>query len=55
MDIGHAIRAGADPAAVVKEYKNRIFDLHIKDEEVWLPKMVRLSKWAVVLLTSPLW
>jgi sugar phosphate isomerase/epimerase len=31
MDIGHAIRAGADPAAVVKEYKNRIFDLHIKD------------------------
>lgn len=31
MDIGHAIRAGADPAAVVKSYKNRIFDLHIKD------------------------
>lgn len=31
MDIGHAIRAGADPAAVVKQYKNRIFDLHIKD------------------------
>ena len=31
MDIGHAIRAGADPAQVVKQYKNRIFDLHIKD------------------------
>jgi len=34
MDIGHAIRAGADPAAVVKEYKSRIFDLHIKDVSV---------------------
>lgn len=31
MDIGHAIRAGANPAEVVKLYKNRIFDLHIKD------------------------
>lgn len=31
MDIGHAIRAGADPAQVVKQYRNRIFDLHIKD------------------------
>lgn len=31
LDIGHAIRAGADPAAAIKLYKNRIFDLHIKD------------------------
>lgn len=31
MDIGHAIRAGANPAEVVKLYRNRIFDLHIKD------------------------
>ncbi len=31
LDIGHAIRAGADPATAVKLYKDRIFDLHIKD------------------------
>ncbi|MDF2193267.1 sugar phosphate isomerase/epimerase [Paraflavitalea sp. CAU 1676] len=31
MDIGHAIRAGADPAEVVKLYKSRLYDLHIKD------------------------
>ncbi len=31
LDIGHAIRAGADPAKAVKDYKERIFDLHIKD------------------------
>jgi inosose dehydratase len=31
LDIGHAIRAGANPAEAVKLYKDRIFDLHIKD------------------------
>lgn len=31
LDIGHAIRAGADPAESIKLYKSRIFDLHIKD------------------------
>ena len=31
MDIGHAVRAGADVAKSIKEYKNRLFDLHIKD------------------------
>jgi inosose dehydratase len=31
LDIGHAARAGADPAKVVREYGSRIFDLHIKD------------------------
>lgn len=31
LDIGHAIRAGADPAKALTSYKNRIFDLHIKD------------------------
>jgi inosose dehydratase len=31
LDIGHAMRAGANPAKSVKQYKNRIFDLHIKD------------------------
>ena len=31
LDIGHAIRAGADPAKAVVDYKQRMFDLHIKD------------------------
>jgi sugar phosphate isomerase/epimerase len=31
MDIGHATRAGEDPARAVKEYNHRLFDLHIKD------------------------
>lgn len=31
LDIGHATRAGEDPGKAVRTYKNRIFDLHIKD------------------------
>lgn len=31
LDIGHALRAGADPAKAIEAYKSRIFDLHIKD------------------------
>jgi sugar phosphate isomerase/epimerase len=31
MDIGHAVRAGADPAKAAIEYRDRLFDLHIKD------------------------
>lgn len=31
LDIGHAVRAGVDPARAVKEYNHRLFDLHIKD------------------------
>jgi inosose dehydratase len=31
LDIGHAARAGADPAKVVRDYGSRILDLHIKD------------------------
>lgn len=31
LDIGHATRAGADPAKAVADYKSRMFDLHIKD------------------------
>jgi len=34
MDIGHAIRAGEEPSKAVLAYKNRIFDLHIKDVSV---------------------
>lgn len=31
LDIGHAQRAGVDPAQAVLKYNKRIFDLHIKD------------------------
>ncbi len=31
LDIGHALRAGANPAKAVLDYKSRMFDLHIKD------------------------
>lgn len=31
LDIGHAFRAGADPAKAILDYAPRIFDLHIKD------------------------
>lgn len=31
LDIGHAMRAGEEPGKAIREYKGRIFDLHIKD------------------------
>ncbi len=31
LDIGHAERAGTDLVKAIKEYKNRLYDLHIKD------------------------
>lgn len=31
IDIGHAFRAGADPAKCIIDYAPRVFDLHIKD------------------------
>jgi inosose dehydratase len=31
LDIGHAKRAGTDLQKAIKEYKDRLFDLHIKD------------------------
>jgi inosose dehydratase len=31
IDIGHAFRAGADPAKAIIEYSSRLFDMHIKD------------------------
>jgi inosose dehydratase len=34
LDIGHAARAGEEPSKAVLAYKNRIFDLHIKDISV---------------------
>jgi len=31
LDIGHALRAGSDLVKAVKQYKDRLYDLHIKD------------------------
>ena len=31
LDIGHAQRAGSNPADAVKKYSKRLFDLHLKD------------------------
>jgi len=31
LDIGHAMRAGVEPAKAVADYGSRIFDMHIKD------------------------
>jgi len=31
LDIGHTFRCGHDPAAMLLKYKNRIYDMHIKD------------------------
>lgn len=33
IDIGHTFRAGAVPEQAIKQYADRLFDLHIKDEE----------------------
>ncbi|WP_423736081.1 sugar phosphate isomerase/epimerase family protein [Chitinophaga caseinilytica] len=34
LDIGHAMRAGEEPGQAMKLYKDRIFDLHLKDVTV---------------------
>jgi len=31
LDIGHAFRAGEDPADAVRRYQTRLFDVHLKD------------------------
>ena len=31
IDIGHSLRAGTAPEKAIKEFKDRLFDLHIKD------------------------
>jgi inosose dehydratase len=31
IDIGHVVRIGQDPVALIEKYKDRLYDLHIKD------------------------
>jgi sugar phosphate isomerase/epimerase len=32
IDIGHVIRIGQDPAAMIERHKDRLYDIHMKDE-----------------------
>ncbi len=34
IDIGHAMRAGAPPEKAIREFRDRLFDLHIKDVSI---------------------
>lgn len=34
IDIGHALRAGSAPEKAIREFKDRLFDLHIKDVSI---------------------
>jgi inosose dehydratase len=38
MDVGHTVRIGEDPVAVIKECSKRLYDFHIKDETMAAPK-----------------
>jgi inosose dehydratase len=31
IDIGHVVRIGEDPVALIKKYKDRLYDMHMKD------------------------
>ena len=31
LDVGHAYRAGVDPAEAIRRYRSRLYDIHIKD------------------------
>jgi sugar phosphate isomerase/epimerase len=31
LDVGHAMRAGDDPAGVIRKYAARLYDVHLKD------------------------
>lgn len=31
LDVGHAWRAGTDPAAAIRAYRSRLYDVHLKD------------------------
>jgi sugar phosphate isomerase/epimerase len=31
IDVGHAFRAGQDPVAAIRQYRERLYDIHLKD------------------------
>lgn len=38
IDVGHTARAGADPAECIRKYHERLYDVHLKDENEAQPK-----------------
>ncbi len=38
MDVGHTARAGADPAADIRKFKDRLYDVHMKDVTMATPE-----------------
>ena len=49
IDIGHTFRAGVLPEEAIKLYADRLFDLHIKDEEAMKPdaKTIEIGRGAI--------
>jgi sugar phosphate isomerase/epimerase len=49
IDIGHTFRAGVLPEDAIKQYADRLFDLHIKDEEAMKPdaKTIEIGRGAI--------
>lgn len=49
IDIGHTFRAGVLPEIAIKQYADRLFDLHIKDEEAMKPdaKTIEIGRGAI--------
>ena len=37
IDVGHTARAKVDPAAAIRQYRERLYDLHIKDIDSTAP------------------
>jgi sugar phosphate isomerase/epimerase len=38
MDIGHVVRIGKDPVPMIERYKDRLYDMHMKDHEKAAPE-----------------
>jgi sugar phosphate isomerase/epimerase len=49
IDIGHTFRAGVLPEDTIKQYADRLFDLHIKDEAAMKPdaKTIEIGRGAI--------
>jgi sugar phosphate isomerase/epimerase len=49
IDIGHTFRAGVLPEDAIKQYADRLFDLHIKDEAAMKPdaKTIEIGRGAI--------